>query len=174
MIEDHPDAKKAKALKETYTAYVGKTDDKTQNQDDFYKAVEKNLDDSPDAKEIKRLIQLDQFMPKQRTGQNGAIPHQLHQQELDQIIEKQSKYYPFLAEPNPNVNRRKDAPYKLDELIAFKIPYYVGPLVTPEEQAQNGENVFAWMKRKAAGPITPWNFDKKLTGWNLQTDLFGG
>lgn len=162
VIEDHPDAKKAKALKETYTAYVGKTDDKTQNQDDFYKAVEKNLDDSPDAKEIKRLIQLDQFMPKQRTGQNGAIPHQLHQQELDQIIEKQSKYYPFLAEPNPNVNRRKDAPYKLDELIAFKIPYYVSPLVTPEEQAQNGENVFAWMKRKAAGPITPWNFDKKV------------
>ncbi|MEI2354240.1 type II CRISPR RNA-guided endonuclease Cas9 [Pediococcus acidilactici] len=162
VIEDHPDAKKAKALKETYTAYVGKTDDKTQNQDDFYKAVEKNLDDSPDAKEIKRLIQLDQFMPKQRTGQNGAIPHQLHQQELDQIIEKQSKYYPFLAEPNPNVKRRKDAPYKLDELIAFKIPYYVGPLVTPEEQAQNGENVFAWMKRKAAGPITPWNFDKKV------------
>lgn len=162
VIEDHPDAKKAKALKETYTAYVGKTDDKTQNQDDFYKAVEKNLDDSPDAKEIKRLIQLDQFMPKQRTGQNGAIPHQLHQQELDQIIEKQSKYYPFLAEPNPNVNRRKDAPYKLDELIAFKIPYYVGPLVTPEEQAQNGENVFAWMKRKAAGPITPWNFDEKV------------
>lgn len=162
VIEDHPDAKKAKALKETYTAYVGKTDDKTQNQDDFYKAVEKNLDDSPDAKEIKRLIQLDQFMPKQRTGQNGAIPHQLHQQELDQIIEKQSKYYPFLAEPNPNVKRRKDAPYKLDELIAFKIPYYVGPLVTPEEQAQNGENVFAWMKRKVAGPITPWNFDKKV------------
>ncbi|MDB8859018.1 type II CRISPR RNA-guided endonuclease Cas9 [Pediococcus acidilactici] len=162
VIEDHPDAKKAKALKETYTAYVGKTDDKTQNQDDFYKAVEKNLDDSPDAKEIKRLIQLDQFMPKQRTGQNGAIPHQLHQQELDQIIEKQSKYYPFLAEPNPNVKRRKDAPYKLDELIAFKIPYYVGPLVTPEEQAQNKENVFAWMKRKAAGPITPWNFDEKV------------
>lgn len=162
VIENHPDAKKAKALKETYTAYVGKTDDKTQNQDDFYKAVEKNLDDSPDAKEIKRLIQLDQFMPKQRTGQNGAIPHQLHQQELDQIIEKQSKYYPFLAEPNPNVKRRKDAPYKLDELIAFKIPYYVGPLVTPEEQAQNGENVFAWMKRKAAGPITPWNFDEKV------------
>lgn len=162
VIEDHPDAKKAKALKETYTAYVGKTDDKTQNQDDFYKAVEKNLDDSPEAKEIKRLIQLDQFMPKQRTGQNGAIPHQLHQQELDQIIEKQSKYYPFLAEPNPNVKRRKDAPYKLDELIAFKIPYYVGPLVTPEEQAQNGENVFAWMKRKAAGPITPWNFDEKV------------
>lgn len=162
VIENHPDAKKAKALKETYTAYVGKTDDKTQNQDDFYKAVEKNLDDSPDAKEIKRLIQLDQFMPKQRTGQNGAIPHQLHQQELDQIIEKQSKYYPFLAEPNPNVKRRKDAPYKLDELIAFKIPYYVGPLVTPEEQAQNKENVFAWMKRKAAGPITPWNFDEKV------------
>ncbi|NFA48420.1 type II CRISPR RNA-guided endonuclease Cas9, partial [Pediococcus acidilactici] len=162
VIEDHSDAKKAKALKETYTAYVGKTDDKTQNKDDFYKAVEKNLDDSPEAKEIKRLIQLDQFMPKQRTGQNGAIPHQLHQQELDQIIEKQSKYYPFLAEPNPNVKRRKDAPYKLDELIAFKIPYYVGPLVTPEEQAQNKENVFAWMKRKAAGPITPWNFDEKV------------
>ncbi len=73
-------------------------------------------------------------MLKQRTRENIVIPHQLHQQELDKIIENQSQYYPWLAELNPNKQRRKDAKYLLDELVAFRIPYYVGPLVTPEDQ----------------------------------------
>lgn len=66
-------------------------------------------------------------MPKQRTKDNGAIPHQLHQQELDRIIENQQQYYPWLAELNPNSKRQTVAKYKLDELVAFRVPYYVGP-----------------------------------------------
>ncbi|MER8277560.1 CRISPR-associated endonuclease Cas9 REC1/REC2 domain-containing protein, partial [Acinetobacter baumannii] len=68
-------------------------------------------------------------MPKQRTGENGVIPHQLHQIELDRIIENQAKYYPWLAEENPVEKNRKFAKYKLDELVTFRVPYYVGPLV---------------------------------------------
>lgn len=107
-------------------------------------------------------IELDQFMPKQRTSQNGVIPHQLHQKELDEIIENQKQYYPFLAEPNPNEKRKPHAQFKLDELIAFKIPYYVGPLITKEEQQAQSGAKFAWMKRKQDEVITPWNFDEKV------------
>ena len=52
--------------------------------------------------------------------------------------------------------------YKLDELVAFRVPYYVGPLITSEQQQQSSNKKFAWMIRKAEGKITPWNFDEKV------------
>ncbi|MFT8400449.1 MAG: type II CRISPR RNA-guided endonuclease Cas9 [Lentilactobacillus diolivorans] len=162
QLEDRiDDPKKKKGLEAAYDAYVGK-DVKVANQDVFYASVKKNLDDSDLSKQIADLIEAQKFMPKQRTSQNGVIPHQLHQLELDQIIENQSKYYPWLAAANPNPKRIHQAKYKLDELVAFRIPYYVGPLVTPEEQEKSASQVFAWMKRKQPGTITPWNFDQKV------------
>lgn len=162
QLEDKiDDPKKKKGLEAAYDAYVGKNM-KVANQDVFYASVKKNLDDSDLAKQIAALIEAQKFMPKQRTSQNGVIPHQLHQLELDQIIENQSKYYPWLAAANPNPKRIHQAKYKLDELVAFRIPYYVGPLVTPEEQEKSASQVFAWMKRKQPGTITPWNFDQKV------------
>lgn len=102
------------------------------------------------------------YLLKQRNNQNGNIPHQLHQMELDQIIEKQSKYYPFLGKLNPNSKRSHIAKYKISELVAFRVPYYVGPLITPEEQEKTSGASFAWMKRKEDGAITPWNFEEKV------------
>ncbi|KPN82435.1 CRISPR-associated protein, Csn1 family [Apilactobacillus kunkeei] len=102
------------------------------------------------------------YLLKQRNNQNGNIPHQLHQMELDQIIEKQSKYYPFLGKLNPNSKRSHIAKYKISELVAFRVPYYVGPLITPEEQEKTSGASFAWMKRKEDGAITPWNFEKMV------------
>ena len=124
------------------------------------------MDDSQASREIKKKIELDSFMPKQRTNANGVIPYQLHQLELDKIIENQSKYYPFLKEINPVSSHLKEAPYKLDELIRFRVPYYVGPLISPNEstkdiQTKKNQN-FAWMIRKEEGQITPWNFDQKV------------
>lgn len=124
------------------------------------------MDDSQASKEIKKKIELDSFMPKQRTNANGVIPYQLQQLELDKIIENQSKYYPFLKEINPVSSHLKEAPYKLDELIRFRVPYYVGPLISPNEstkdiQTKKNQN-FAWMIRKEEGRITPWNFDQKV------------
>lgn len=162
VITSLDDRKKAKELQRLYKEYVGKEAKKTLSREDFYKGIQKNLDDSSNAKKIIDSIKRDQFMPKQRTSQNGVIPRQLHQQELDQIIENQGKYYPFLKEINPNTSRIKQAKYKLDELIAFKIPYYVGPLITPEDQKRDSGKHFAWMKRKEGGQITPWNFEKKV------------
>lgn len=178
VIDNHIDQKKAEKLALAYDLYVnnrhgqllqakkklGKI--KPGSKEDFYKVVNKNLDDSQASKEIKKKIELDSFMPKQRTNANGVIPYQLHQLELDKIIENQSKYYPFLKEINPVSSHLKEAPYKLDELIRFRVPYYVVPLISPNEttkdiQTKKNQN-FAWMIRKEEGRITPWNFDQKV------------
>ena len=131
-------------------------------KEDFYKTVKDNLDDSELARKIAQEIAADNFMPKQRTNSNGVIPFQLHQIELDKIIANQSKYYPFLAIENPVEDHRKQAPYKLDELVRFRVPYYVGPMITADEQEKTSGKNFAWMVRKEDGQITPWNFEQKV------------
>lgn len=131
-------------------------------KEDFYKTVKDNLDDSESARKIAQEIAADNFMPKQRTNSNGVIPFQLHQIELDKIIANQSKYYPFLAAENPVEDHRKQAPYKLDELVRFRVPYYVGPMITADEQEKTSGKSFAWMVRKEDGQITPWNFEQKV------------
>lgn len=159
--------KKRQEIAEAYAQYIGNSSKKTGHisQEEFYKSIKKNLDSSETAQKILGLISEEQFMPKQRTNQNGVIPYQLHQKELDLIIANQSKYYPWLAELNP-VKKHKDAKYKLDELIAFRVPYYVGPLIDPKTtpQTEQGDKnaSFAWMVRKENGQITPWNFDEKV------------
>lgn len=161
-IDEQTDPKKVKALRAAYDGYIDGVKGKKLPQDDFYKQIQNNLDDSPKAQEIQKLIEQENFMPKQRTKANGSIPHQLQQQELDQIIENQKSYYPWLAELNPNEARRNVAKYKLDELVAFRVPYYVGPMITQQDQKDQSGAAFAWMIRKAPGQITPWNFDEKV------------
>ncbi|MDF4186776.1 type II CRISPR RNA-guided endonuclease Cas9 [Ligilactobacillus salivarius] len=155
--------KDRKILKNAYSDYINTEKAKAANaQENFYKTVKKIIKDnnSDTAKKIIVLIDEGNFMPKQRTGENGVIPHQLHQIELDRIIENQAKYYPWLAEANPVEKNRKFAKYKLDELVTFRVPYYVGPLIDKTESNKNEkETKFAWMVRKAKGTITPWNFE---------------
>lgn len=156
-------AKDRKILKNAYSDYINNEKAKAANaQENFYKTIKKTIKDnnSDTAKKIIGLIDEGNFMPKQRTGENGVIPHQLHQIELDRIIENQAKYYPWLAEENPVEKNREFAKYKLDELVTFRVPYYVGPLVDKTESNKNEkETKFAWMVRKAKGTITPWNFE---------------
>lgn len=158
------DKKARNEVMEAYAEYVGNAQgvNKVLPRDEFYKQIKRHLDDSQLGKEIQDLISNDQFMPKQRSNQNGVIPYQLHLKELNQIIEMQGKYYPWLAELNSNESRRGKAKYKLSELVAFRIPYYVGPLITKKEQQASSNANFAWMVRKEAGRITPWNFDQKV------------
>lgn len=173
VINDHSDKEKAKNLRLAYDLYINNHGGRVLeakkvlkknrlNREDFEKIIKNNLDDLDTAAEIKRLIDLGTFMPKQRTNANGVIPYQLQQIELDKIIKNQSKYYPFLAEKNPIDSHQDQAPYKLDELIRFRVPYYVGPLITEEEQQNTSGANFAWMIRKETGRITPWNFDQKV------------
>lgn len=163
-IAQHSDKKTATVLQTAYNEYINGIASKPLKQEDFYKrltnAVKKSSD--PQVADMLALIDQEKFLPKQRTKENGAIPHQLHQLELERIIDNQKDYYPWLAELNPNQARQKVAKYKLSELVAFRVPYYVGPLIEPEVQQATSNAHFAWMARKEAGPITPWNFDQKV------------
>lgn len=98
--------------------------------------------------EVKERITNDNFLPRITDSENGKYPYQLNKDELIKIIENQGKYYPFLLE------KVKDK-YKLIKLLEFKIPYYVGPLVSDKQSR------FAWMERKIENvKITPYNFDE--------------
>ena len=125
-----------------YASYI----DGKASEEDFYKAVRKLLKDVPGSEKILQKIEMGDYLRKQRTFDNGVIPHQVQLKELEAIIDNQSKYYPFLAE-------NKD---KFVKILKFKIPYYVGPL------AREGGSPFAWVKRKKEGKITPYNFDEMI------------
>ena len=91
------------------------------------------------------------FLPRITDTENGKYPYQLNKDELIKIIENQGKYYPFL------LNKTGDGTYRIVKLLEFKIPYYVGPLVSSEKSD------FAWMERKVDNvKITPYNFDEVI------------
>lgn len=87
-------------------------------------------------------IDREDFLRKQRTFDNGSIPYQIHLQEMRAILDKQAKFYPFLA-------KNKE---RIEKILTFRIPYYVGPLA-------RGNSDFAWSIRKRNEKITPWNFE---------------
>ena len=104
---------------------------------------------------IERLNNGEAFS-KQRMSDNGAIPYQLHKNELIKIIENQGRHYPELLETVDNGDGKQR--YKLIRLLEHRIPYYVGPLQTKN---QNNSD-FAWMKPCEKDSITPFNFYQKV------------
>ncbi len=114
---------------------------------------------------IESRIKNGEFLPRLTDKDNGKYPFQLNKKELEIIIENQGKYYPFLLD---KINNQ----YKLIKLLEFRIPYYVGPLVSDKYSK------FAWMERKQNGvKITPYNFDevidKKLSAEKFITRMIG-
>lgn len=90
---------------------------------DFFKEV-KSLLDKTDAvtderyKDMLGRFEEERFLRRLKTSDNGSIPYQLHLEEMDAILKNQGKYYPFLLE---NLD-------KIESLVSFRIPYYLGPL----------------------------------------------
>ena len=98
--------------------------------------------------DMKKRMDNGDFLPKITDTENGKYPYQLNKDELIKIIENQGKYYPFL------LNKINDT-YKFVKILEFRIPYYVGPLVSDKKSK------FAWMERKVENvKITPYNFDE--------------
>lgn len=96
------------------------------------------------------------FLRRLKTSDNGSIPYQLHLEEMRAIIENQGKHYPFLLEQRE----------KIESLVTFRIPYYVGPLMTKNARRthdkSDGEMRFAWSERKEGQEKTrvyPWNWE---------------
>lgn len=126
---------------DTKNGYAGYIDGKT-NQEDFYVYLKKLLTGLEGADYFLEKINREDLLRKQRTFDNGSIPYQIHLQEMRAIIDKQAKFYPFLA-------KNKE---KIEKILTFRIPYYVGPLA-------RGNSDFAWSIRKRNEKTTPWNFE---------------
>ena len=131
------------------------------SNEDFIKELKKLLeqlfDSNPEIEQeyktqyeidMKKRIDNGDFLPKITDTENGKYPYQLNKDELIKIIKNQGKYYPFL------LNKINDT-YKIVKILEFRIPYYVGPLVSDKKSE------FAWMERKVENvKITPYNFDE--------------
>lgn len=114
--------------------------------------------------EILNKIETETFLVKQRMFKNGAIPFQIHAKELRAIIKRQKNKFNFLSEVvEVGEDDNRHQAYKIETLMKFRIPYYVGPLV-PATDGEIGKKVsdksrFAWMQ-SSGEKITPWNFDQ--------------
>lgn len=130
--------------------------------DDFKKDVEKLFAGTPaiDDSRYKDMMQGftdGTFLRRLKTSDNGSIPYQLHLEEMHKIIENQGKHYPFLKEQQA----------KIESLVSFRIPYYVGPLTTKNAAVDcaTGEKRFAWSVRKEGKENTnvyPWNWEEVI------------
>lgn len=145
---------------EGYTAYdLGKL-----SYDNFAKELTKliekleengdlSAEDAVWIKQVPSRLENEEFLRRLRTSDNGSIPYQFHFEEMDAIINNQGKYYPFLL-------KEKE---KIESLVTFRIPYYVGPL-TLKNAARDiyGNARFAWIKKKEGTEktrILPWNWE---------------
>ena len=125
--------------KDGYAGYInGKT-----TQEAFYKYIKNLLSKFEGADYFLDKIEREDFLRKQRTFDNGSIPHQIHLQEMNAILRRQGEHYPFLKE-----NKEK-----IEKILTFRIPYYVGPLA-------RGNRDFAWLTRNSDQAIRPWNFEE--------------
>lgn len=114
-------------------------------QDEFYKYLKNTLSKIDGSEYFLDKIEREDFLRKQRTFDNGSIPHQIHLQEMHAILRRQGDYYSFLKE---NQDR-------IEKILTFRIPYYVGPLARKDSR-------FAWAEYHLDEKITPWNFDKVI------------
>ena len=139
-----------------YTLYNLK---RGRSYDDFKKDVVKLFEktdavEDVDYKRVMAEFNEEAFLRRLKTSDNGSIPYQLHLEEMKAIIGKQGKHHPFLLE-NQN---------KLESLVTFRIPYYVGPLTQKNApKDSSGKNRFAWSERKVGKEgevIYPWNWEE--------------
>lgn len=131
---------------------------KNKYEEAFYKDIKKELENilnsgkvnSSDKKIIESIIDRidrNQFLQKQKTHLNAAIPHQNNVYEAESILKNQQKFHPEIT--NEMIE-------KVKSIIRFRIPYYIGPLVK-----ENNRGEFGWVIRKKEGvPVLPWNINE--------------
>ena len=118
------------------------------------KELEK-LEDSPTKTTILEELDLETFLPLQRTKDNSVVPYQIHKEELVKILDNAAKYHSFLDEKDDSGYSTRE---KVVQLFEFRIPYYIGPL-NAHHNTENGG--YSWVIRKKgmeSVPVTPWNF----------------
>ncbi len=140
---------------------------KSTNQEVLYKEIKKILPIEQSLKDdfvplaegdkkklidIKNAIDSNKYLLKQNSKENGVLPYQLNLIEMHQILQNQSKYYSFLGDKDKDFNNPDEYTYKIESILKFKIPYFVGPLTDKAKHS--------WIVRNDGHDekITPWNF----------------
>lgn len=146
-----------------YVNYIRKSEEgKGCNYEDFKKFLVKELaklEESSVKSEIIKDLELEQFLPLQRTKDNSVVPYQIHKEELVKILDNAAKYHSFLEEKDESGYSVRE---KVIQLLEFRIPYYVGPLNSSKKAKEGG---FAWSVRNKGyedTPVTPWNYSKVI------------
>ena len=146
-----------------YVNYIRKSDEgKGCNYEDFKNFLVKELaklEESAAKEEILRDLELELFLPLQRTKDNSVVPYQIHKEELVRILDNAAKYHNFLDEKDESGYSLRE---KVIQLLEFRIPYYVGPLNSSKKAREDG---FAWSVRNKGyenTPVTPWNYEKVI------------
>ena len=152
----------ARAKLDNYSAYTGhRSANYRCDYDAFSKYARKQLEavlpllseeDRQLAADIKNRLESGSFLAMQTSKNNGVIPHQLHEQELELILQKASAYLPFLNEKDESGLTLSQ---RILAMFRFRIPYYVGPLY----KNPNEKNNHSWVVRSSE-KITPWNFEQ--------------
>ncbi len=155
-----------------YSAYIGMVKkngkkmpiEKNCSKEDFYTFLKNTLSALPCDGEDMQIrdgileeIALGVFLPKQTIRDNGVIPYQLHEKELNAILKNAETFYPFLTEKDAQGRTVSD---KVRAIFRFRIPYYVGPLNTYHSEL--GGNSWAIRHKGAEGKIYPWNFEEMI------------
>ena len=164
---NNPNAKNA------YSNYIGEVKkngkkyaaEKLTNEkeyDAFFKNIKKILeamscseDDQSAVSAILEDIENEKFLPLQRSKENASIPKQVHEAELNAILNNAESYLSFLKEKDAEGISVRE---KICSVFRFRIPYYVGPL--SDRHKSQGAN--QWIKRKKEGYIYPWNFSEMV------------
>lgn len=139
---------------DNYSAYSGnkiRSGGYRCNQEDFCKYLKAQLPkmkDNDKYADIYEEIEGATFLTRLVGSDNGVIPCQLHQKELEKILENASGYLDFLNEAD---NDGITVSEKIISIFKFRIPYYVGPL--------NKKSPNHWLVRSDE-KIYPWNFEK--------------
>ena len=146
------DKSKAKGYTKYNEVRGAKYDDFKKEVENLFKGTAATSD--PRYQDMMTKFANGKFLRRLKTSDNGSIPFQLHLEEMNAIIDAQEKFYPFLSEIR----------HKLNSLVTFRIPYYVGPL-TQKGAALDafGKPRFAWSKRqegKEGDKIYPWNWEE--------------
>ena len=146
-----------------YVNYIRKSEEgKGCNYEDFKKFLVKELaklEESSVKDEIIKELNLEQFLPLQRTKDNSVVPYQIHKEELIKILDNAAKYHSFIDKNDESGYSVKE---KVVQLLEFRIPYYVGPLNASKKTKEDG---FAWSVRNKGyekTPVTPWNYSKVI------------
>lgn len=153
-----------------YARYIGSTNYNNQtlrtshvDRKEFYKFLKNELklqnikgndqDEDQYLSSIVKDMNNEEYLLRQNDSNNGVFPYQINEMEMKVILENQSKYYPFLLESDEYGTTLE----KIISILKYKIPYYVGPLMSPKEDHDRSK--FSWVVRSDE-KIKPWNFDK--------------